>query len=74
MTKQRQVRIGNLTMGNDLPLVLIAGPCVLESPSHAFEMADGLSEITRKLGLGLIFKSSRPPSPLQIRIFFCRAT
>jgi len=56
--KQRQVRIGNLTMGNDLPLVLIAGPCVLESPSHAFEMADGLSEITRKLGLGLIFKSS----------------
>jgi 2-dehydro-3-deoxyphosphooctonate aldolase (KDO 8-P synthase) len=45
-------------MGNDLPLVLIAGPCVLESPSHAFEMADGLSEITRKLGLGLIFKSS----------------
>jgi len=38
--------------------VLIAGPCVLESPAHAFEMADGLSEITRKLGLGLIFKSS----------------
>ena len=58
MTKQRQVSIGNLTIGNDLPLVLIAGPCVLESPAHAFEMADGLSEITRKLGLGLIFKSS----------------
>ena len=58
MTEQHQVCIGNLTLGNDLPLVLIAGPCVLESPAHAFEMADGLSEITRKLGLGLIFKSS----------------
>lgn len=57
-TEQHQVHIGNLTLGNDLPLVLIAGPCVLESRDHALEMAAGLSEITAGLGLGLIFKSS----------------
>ncbi len=58
MTEQRQVHIGNLTLGNHLPLALIAGPCVIESRNHAFEIAGGLSEITRKLGIGLIFKSS----------------
>ncbi len=58
MTEQRQVHIGNLTLGNHLPLALIAGPCVIESRNHAFEIASGLSEITRKLGIGLIFKSS----------------
>ena len=58
MTSQNQVRIGSLTLGNDRPLTVIAGPCVVESHDHAFEMAAGLSEITRKLGLGLIFKSS----------------
>lgn len=57
-TEQHQVHIGNLTLGNDLPLAVIAGPCVLESRDHALEMAAGLSEITTKLGLGLIFKSS----------------
>ena len=57
-TEQHQVHIGNLTLGNDLPLALIAGPCVLESRDHALEMAAGLSEITAGLGLGLIFKSS----------------
>lgn len=58
MTEQRQVHIGNLTLGNHLPLALIAGPCVIESRNHAFEIAGGLSEVTRKLGIGLIFKSS----------------
>ena len=58
MISQNQVRIGSLTLGNDRPLTVIAGPCVVESHDHAFEMAAGLSEITRKLGLGLIFKSS----------------
>ncbi len=58
MTEQRQVHIGNLTLGNHLPLALIAGPCVIESRNHAFEIAGGLSEITSKLGIGLIFKSS----------------
>jgi 2-dehydro-3-deoxyphosphooctonate aldolase (KDO 8-P synthase) len=44
--------------GNALPLALIAGPCVLESRAHAFEMAVALKEITAKLGLGFVYKTS----------------
>src|ERR1700677_1361415 len=44
--------------GNALPLALIAGPCVLESRAHAFEMAVALKEITAKLGIGFIYKTS----------------
>jgi len=58
MTKQHQIKIGNVTMGNDLPLVLIAGPCQMESREHAFEMAEELTRITKKLGMGFIYKSS----------------
>ncbi|MCK9992130.1 MAG: 2-dehydro-3-deoxyphosphooctonate aldolase (KDO 8-P synthase) [Alphaproteobacteria bacterium] len=55
---QRQVRVGSLSIGNQLPMVLIAGPCQIESRAHAFEMAQALSEITARLGIGLIYKSS----------------
>jgi 2-dehydro-3-deoxyphosphooctonate aldolase (KDO 8-P synthase) len=47
-----------LAIGNDLPFVLIAGPCQIESEAHAFEMAGALAEITRQAGIGLIYKSS----------------
>ena len=50
--------IGALTLGNDLPLVLIAGPCALESRAHALEMSQALVEMTAGLGIGLIYKSS----------------
>jgi 2-dehydro-3-deoxyphosphooctonate aldolase (KDO 8-P synthase) len=52
------VKIGELTIANDRPFVLIAGPCALESRQHALEMGQALSEMTGKLGLGLIYKSS----------------
>src|SRR3546814_20944660 len=52
------VEIGALTGANDRPFVLIAGPCAMESRAHALEMAAGLSETCRKLGIGLIYKSS----------------
>lgn len=52
------IRIGNLTLGNDLPLVIIAGPCQMESRNHAMEMAEALLEKTQKAGLKLIYKSS----------------
>jgi 2-dehydro-3-deoxyphosphooctonate aldolase (KDO 8-P synthase) len=52
------VQIGPLTAANDRPFVLIAGPCALESRQHALETSDALVEITRRLGLGLIYKSS----------------
>ncbi len=44
--------------GNALPFALIAGPCAMESRDHALFMAERLAELTGKLGLGLVFKSS----------------
>jgi 2-dehydro-3-deoxyphosphooctonate aldolase (KDO 8-P synthase) len=55
---QHHIPIGNLKMGNDLPFVLIAGPCQMESRDHAFDMCGAISEITGKLGIPLIYKSS----------------
>jgi 2-dehydro-3-deoxyphosphooctonate aldolase (KDO 8-P synthase) len=54
----RHVAIGGITLGNDLPLVLIAGPCALESRAHALEVSAALVEITRKAGIALIYKTS----------------
>ncbi|HEV2162505.1 MAG TPA: 3-deoxy-8-phosphooctulonate synthase [Stellaceae bacterium] len=58
MTAPRHVHIGNITLGNDRPLAVIAGPCVLESRAHAMEMSHALVELTGKLGIGLIYKTS----------------
>ena len=52
------VTIGPVRFGNDLPLVLIAGPCALESRSHALEMATALKDIATKAGVGLVYKTS----------------
>jgi 2-dehydro-3-deoxyphosphooctonate aldolase (KDO 8-P synthase) len=52
------VKIGNVEVGNRKPLSIIAGPCALESRDHAMEMAHALKEISEKLGLGLIYKTS----------------
>lgn len=57
-TQPRHVQIGSVTVGNDLPLAIIAGPCAMESREHALEMAQALSEICSSLGVGLIYKSS----------------
>ncbi|MGH6984638.1 MAG: 3-deoxy-8-phosphooctulonate synthase [Stellaceae bacterium] len=58
MTAPLHVHIGNITLGNDRPLAVIAGPCVLESRAHAMEMSHALVELTGKLGIGLIYKTS----------------
>jgi 2-dehydro-3-deoxyphosphooctonate aldolase (KDO 8-P synthase) len=52
------VSIGAVRFGNDLPLALIAGPCMLESKAHALEMATALKEIAAKAGIGLVYKTS----------------
>jgi 2-dehydro-3-deoxyphosphooctonate aldolase (KDO 8-P synthase) len=54
----RHVKVGEFEIGNDLPLVLIAGPCAMESRMHALDMAGELKDLTDKLGLNLIYKSS----------------
>jgi 2-dehydro-3-deoxyphosphooctonate aldolase (KDO 8-P synthase) len=56
--KQRRVKIGPVTFGNDRPLAIIAGPCAIESRAHALEMAEAISKIAKKLGIGFIYKSS----------------
>jgi 2-dehydro-3-deoxyphosphooctonate aldolase (KDO 8-P synthase) len=58
MSAIHHVKVGNLTIGNDLPFVLLAGPCALESREHALEMSQALKEITERLGIGLIYKTS----------------
>src|SRR5438067_13305515 len=56
--QSRHVTVGDITIGNDLPLVFIAGPNTLESRSHALETSAALAEIARKLGIDLIYKTS----------------
>jgi len=52
------VSVGNLTVANDLPFTLLAGPCALESRDHAFDMCGAIKEITGRLGIGFIYKTS----------------
>jgi len=52
------VRIGKLTIGGSAPLVLIAGPCVIESEKLVLSIAEKILKICEKFGLPLIFKSS----------------
>ena len=58
MPKPRHVSIGDVTVGNDLPMAIIAGPCVMESRQHALDMSGALKEMAKKLGVGLIYKTS----------------
>lgn len=52
------IKVGDLEIGNDLPLTIIAGPCAMESRDHALEMAQALKEEADRQGFGLIYKSS----------------
>tara|TARA_B100000029_G_scaffold502785_1_gene578650 strand:- start:4150 stop:4986 length:837 start_codon:yes stop_codon:yes gene_type:complete len=52
------IKCGKLSISNDKPFTLIAGPCQLENEKHALEVASELKKITQKLGIGLIYKTS----------------
>ena len=56
--KQVEVKCGKLTISNNNPFTLIAGPCQLENENHAIDVAKKLKEITDKLSIGLIYKTS----------------
>ena len=58
MAATEKFAIGNVVVGNDQPLSLIAGPCQLESRAHALEMSAALAEMAKKLGIGVIYKTS----------------
>jgi 2-dehydro-3-deoxyphosphooctonate aldolase (KDO 8-P synthase) len=52
------IRVRDLAIGNDLPLVFLCGPCQIESRAHALEVADALAVMARVAGVGMIYKSS----------------
>jgi 3-deoxy-8-phosphooctulonate synthase len=54
----KAVTIQNLTLANNKPFGLIAGPCQMESREHAFDMCGALTEITKKLEIPFIYKTS----------------
>ncbi len=58
MRPNRIVTVGKVAFANHLPLAVIAGPCAMESRAHALEMAAALHDISRRLGIGLVYKSS----------------
>ncbi|MBF0368204.1 MAG: 3-deoxy-8-phosphooctulonate synthase [Magnetococcales bacterium] len=53
-----EIKVGPVTFGNHLPLVLIAGPCVIEGEAFALESAAIIQKIAGRVGIPLIYKSS----------------
>jgi len=56
--KNKIIKVKKINLGNKLPLTLIAGPCQIESRDHCHMIASKIKEITSKLNIGFIFKSS----------------
>ena len=56
--QQKSVSSQHLSLANDKPFALIAGPCQMESREHAFDMSGALVEITQKLDIPFIYKTS----------------
>jgi 2-dehydro-3-deoxyphosphooctonate aldolase (KDO 8-P synthase) len=52
------LKLGDFSIGGGSPLVLIAGPCVIEGEQHAADLAGTLVELTRRLHVPFIFKAS----------------
>ena len=52
------VSVGAVKIGNALPLMVFAGPCQMESREHALMTANELKAIAKRLGIGLVYKSS----------------
>lgn len=56
--KVNHISVGPVTFGNDLPFVLISGPCQIESRDHALFMAETLAKAADAAGVPFVFKSS----------------
>jgi len=54
----KSFRVGSIPIGGGNPLVLIAGPCVMENQEHTLMLARTLQDIAGRVGVGLIFKAS----------------
>jgi len=58
LIQNKIVKCGKLSISNTSQFTLIAGPCQLENEKHAVDVASKLKEITQKLNIGLIYKTS----------------
>jgi 2-dehydro-3-deoxyphosphooctonate aldolase (KDO 8-P synthase) len=58
MSATPSAKLGPHTLGPGRPLVLIAGPCVIESADHALRLAEGIAAIAKRLDLPYVFKAS----------------
>ena len=58
MTIQHRINIGDIRIGNDLPFVLFAGPCVIEGEEFTLKVAEQIRGIAAAAGVPLVFKSS----------------
>lgn len=58
MAAAKEITVGSLRLGGGNPLFLIAGPCVIESESHARMMAENVAKIATEVGVPYIFKAS----------------
>ena len=58
MNSPKIVKIGPYSVGNDRKIIILAGPCAMESRAHALEMAIALKEIAEQFNVGMIYKSS----------------
>ncbi len=52
------VKVADISIANNLPFVLVAGPCQIETLDHALFIAESIKKITNKLGISFIYKSS----------------
>ncbi len=58
MKPNTTVSVGNVEVSNSAPIVLIAGPCQMESRDHALMMAEKIKRLSEDLGIGVVYKSS----------------
>ena len=56
--KQHHIQIADFKIGNDLPFVLFAGPCVIEGEDFSIKVATQIRDICQRVGVSLVFKSS----------------
>ncbi len=56
--KANKVTVNNISIANNLPFTLVAGPCQIENLDHALFIAEGIKKITDKLNISFIYKSS----------------
>ncbi len=58
MLSERAIQIGPYGLGGKHPLLLIAGPCVIESRDHTLRLAESIASVCHKVGIPLVFKAS----------------